>query len=162
MVVLQHRQRSCARLGLRFHKSPDDPRCVAPIARSLYGQEDFLHTFVVQQVEVTHALAEFWIAQASVFVWRWFQGLGVEEQAFGEDGQFAGVGATESSFATNQIAEVPQHGLRPVVTDLLLTDEDLNLTGPIADVGKDQFTGMTQQDDAPSDPDFGTNFFASP
>src|SRR3990172_2781994 len=99
--------------------------------------EEPLHDpFAVGQVEVSHPLAEFGIGQAVVFFgWRG-QRFGEQMDLLGEDGEFAGHGAAELAVDADDVAQVKALDELPIVSDLLLSDEELDLPGHVADVDK--------------------------
>ena len=74
--------------------------------------------------------------------------LGEEVQLLGEDRQLARLRAPQLAVDADDVAQVEALGELPVVADLLLADEELNLAGPVADVDEDQLAAGSLQHDA--------------
>ncbi len=94
---------------------------------------------------------------------RGFQRLGEEKQLVGENRQLALLRVLQLAFDTDQIAQIEALRQRPVLLpDLLLADIELNLSGPIADVGEDELARVAHEHDAAASTDSRAMLLAVP
>ncbi len=123
-------------------------------------QKSLQHAFAVDQVQVPHPLSQFRVGQAMVFLGGRLQGFAQEMQGIGEDRQLTGARAAQLAIDTNQVPQVDAVGqLPPAFAHLLLTDEQLDLTGLVAQIQEFQFARVAQQDDTAGRTHPGTGHF---
>ena len=84
--------------------------------------------------------------------------LAHEMQLLGENGQLARVRKRQLSVNAHDVTQVEQPSQLEVrIANLLLADEDLDITRPVANVQKDQLAGGTLQHNAPRGPHLRSN-----
>ena len=110
-------------------------------------QEPRQHAVAVGQVEIPHPLPQLGVGEAVVLFGRRGEALREEVQLLGEDRQLAGLRAAQLAIDADDVAQVEALGQRPVVADLLLADEELDLAGPVADVDEPQLALVAMQHD---------------
>ena len=90
------------------------------------------------------------------------QALREHREPLGEDRELAGLRAAQLAVDADDVAQVEALGERPVVADLLLTDEELNLAGHVADIDELQLALIAMQHDPPGGSHLRARHFAGP
>jgi len=145
-----HEPLAAQRIADRLH----DPRA---------AQKTLQHAFGVDQVQVTHALAQLGIDQPLVLEGRGLDRLGQEVELLGEDAQLARLRVPQLAVDTDDVAQVETLGQGPVLgPDLRLADEHLDSAGPVLDVHEDQLAGPALQEDPPGRPHLGAALLGRP
>ena len=93
----------------------------------------------MDQIEVAHPLPQLGIGQTVMFFRRREQRLGEKIELLDKNRQLAGPRPLQFAIHADKIAQVEQLGQFPMgLTDLIFTDKELDFSGPVLDVGKNQ------------------------
>ncbi len=103
----------------------------------------------MNQIEISHPLAQFRVGQSMMLVRRRLERFGEEHELIRENRQFAFLGMLQLPLDANDIAQVEALRDGPIrFADLLLADVELNSPRPILQVQKNQFSRVAEQHDA--------------
>ena len=161
-VVMGFEGPGCGAAGDRMERGAFDFDELAAMERFADRADDFgavqeaRHDAVaIHQIEVPHAMAELGIGEAVMLFGRRGEALGEDREVLGEDRELAGFGAAELAVDADDVAQVEALGEWPIVADLLLADEELDLARHVADVDEDELAGVALEDDAAGGADLG-------
>ena len=118
------------------------------------------HAFAVGQVEIPHPLPQLGIGQAVMLFRRRLRAILVRKCSCSAKIVSSPVFVRlQLAVDADDVAQVEALGQCPVVADLLLADEELDLAGPVADVDELQLALVAMQHDAAGGPDLRADAF---
>ncbi len=105
-------------------------------------------------------MSQFGIRQAMMLLRRRGQALGEHGDLAGKDRKLARLRAAQLAVDANDVAQIKALHQRPIISNLLLSDEKLNLARHIADVDELELALVAMQDDATGCADLWPRHFA--
>jgi hypothetical protein len=105
------------------------------------AEHPFQHAVGVDQIHVSHSTPQFGIGQSVKLVGRRFDGLRQKSQFRCRNGKFTGASPHQFAIDTDYVTEIETLSEFPILfADLIAADENLDLSRPIPEVEKDQFS----------------------